>query len=109
MDHDTPAYRKKKPSSKSLAQKRSDHRHEYELCIIKSLLYSWGERCRICGRFRSNRRSDHDLLKPASLKKPAIGLNDYLSVSQMKEKYPGIRVYELDFCGSEKVYKEILA
>lgn len=108
MDRDSPIYRKKKPSSTSKASSRSNHKHEYEPCILKYLLYSWGECCRICGRIRFKHSNDNELLRPEALSKPAIGLKDYLSESEMKEKFPGIRVYELDYSGSETIFNEIL-
>lgn len=64
MDRESPIHRKKKPSSKSKASSRSNHKHKYEPCILKYLQYSWGERCQICGRIRYKPGHRSDLLRP---------------------------------------------
>lgn len=53
-------YRKKKPSNKSKSAKRSNHKHIYEDCLIRTHFHwSWcsnstsihfGKRCTICGK-----------------------------------------------------------
>ena len=112
MDNDSPSYRKKKPSDTSKAEARSDHKHEYEPCIVKFLLYSWAERCAVCGRVRAmwtmkNRERNLELLRPESIGKPGIGLNDFLSVAEMKAKFPGVKVYEEYYEGHELKAREI--
>lgn len=109
MDEREPKHRKKKPSDKSKSESRSDHKHEYEPCILKFLLYGWTERCVVCGRFRGkwNREKNRELMRPESVGKPAIGLNDYLSVAEMKEKFPGVKVYEEYLDGHEFKVREI--
>lgn len=95
MDNDVPAYRKKKRSGVSKSEARSDHKHEYEPCIVKYVLYNWGERCSVCGRMRFDwSRSKKELMRPESAGRAGIGLNDFLTVREMKEKFPGVRVYE---------------
>ncbi len=111
LDDDSQAYRKKKPSSKSKAEKRSDHKHEYELCIIRFMWwFDWGERCRICGRTRIKHKltnSRNDFLRPESVGKPGVGLNDFLSVRELREKYPGTNVYEELWEGNDLKIQEI--
>ena len=109
MDEREPKHRKKKPSDKSKSDARSDHKHEYEPCILKYVLYTWGERCSICGRTRSkwNKAKNRLLRRPESLGKAGVGLNDYLSVAEMKEKFPGVKVYEEYFDGHEIKVREI--
>lgn len=46
-------------------------------------------------------------MRPESVGKPAIGLNDYLSVAEMKEKFPGVKVYEEYLDGHEIKVREI--
>ena len=109
MDEREPKHRKKKPSDKSKSSSRSDHKHEYEPCILKYIVYIWGERCSICGRTRSkwSVAKNRLLLRSESLGKPGIGLNDYLSVPEMKEKFPGVKVYEEYYEGHELKVREI--
>ena len=95
----------------SKSANRSDHKHEYEPCILKRvILYTWVDRCEICGkiRWRFDRASDRQLLRKESVGKPGIGLNDYLSVAEMQEAFPGGRVFE-EFLGpgNEFTIKEI--
>lgn len=112
MDEREPKHRKKKPSDKSKSESRSDHKHEYEPCIVKFIHYSWAERCVVCGRVKAtwtmkNRERNMELLREDSIVKPGIGLNDYLSVPEMKAKYPGVKVYEAYYEGHELKVREI--
>lgn len=60
---DVSKYVKKKKSNVSKASKRADHKHEYELVIVKWVWsdpflkgkpsYHLGERCTICNKIRS--------------------------------------------------------
>ena len=96
MDDETPKHRKKKPSDKSNAKARSDHKHKYEPCILHIIVaYTWGERCAICGRMRHRwfPSKDRELRRPLGYSKAAVGANDFLTVREMKEKFPGVRVY----------------
>ena len=107
MDRESPIHRKKKPSSTSKASSRSNHKHEYGPCILKYLQYSWGERCRICGRIRYKPGNRSELLRPECRDKPYAGIKDYLSIREMKETYPGIRVFDWEYTKSGVVHKEI--
>ena len=55
-EEESPLHKKKsKTSSRSLVEKRSKHKHDYESVIIDSgfvenIKFFWGKRCRICGR-----------------------------------------------------------
>ena len=109
---DIPKYQKKKRSSSSKVESRSDHKHEYEPCIVKYLMYHWAERCAICGRIKggwtmTNRDRNRELRRPESIGKPGVGLNDYLSVEEMKEKFPGVHVYEEYWETHEVKYREL--
>ena len=107
VDNDVPAYRKKKDSSTSKSQNRSDHKHEYESCLVYFLLPAWGERCKVCGRTHAlspgKQKSMESLLRLESQGKAAVGLMDYLSVAELKTKYSGIRAYEWTPHGYEEI------
>lgn len=113
MDNEVPSYKKKKKRSDvSKAEARSDHKHEYEPCIVKYLVYNWGERCKVCGRIRHtwsmlSRERGKELMRPGSVRRAGIGVNDFLSVAEMKEKFPGVRVYEECWENHEIKTKEI--
>lgn len=109
---DIPKYKKKKHSSRSKGESRSDHKHEYEPCIVKYLVFSWAERCAVCGRVKTtwtmkNRERNRELRRPESLGKPGVSLNDFLSVKEMREKFPGVRVYEEYLDGHELRFREL--
>ena len=96
-------YRKKsKTSSKSNSSKRADHKHKYERIILKWIFgYKWGKRCSICGRIYSSYGSfstmhREDFLKPEALKKAGISSRDFLGVADIRAKYPGINIYQID-------------
>ena len=108
MDRDYPAHRKKKPRDTSRSERRSDHKHEYEPCIVRFIaFFNWGERCRICGRTREKWGRDDDFLRPESIGKPGISTNDFLSVRELREKFPGVSVYEQYFEGHDLRTKEL--
>lgn len=108
MDRDYPAHRKKKASDTSKAEKRSDHKHEYESCIVRyAVFFHWGKRCRICGRTKGKWGRDTDFLRPESVGKPGIGVNDFLSVRELRQKYPGVGIYEEYFEGHDLRTKEL--
>ena len=107
MDEET-KHRKKKPSSVSKSESRSNHKHIYEPCIIKFILYNWGERCTVCGRTRFDwSRSGKDLQRDERVRRSSIGLNDFLTVQEMKQKFPGVKIYEEYFENRDIKYKEL--
>lgn len=73
------------------------------------MCFTWGERCKICGRTRHkwNLARGRELRKPLSYGKAAVGLDDYLSVAEMKKKFPGVCVYEEFWENHEYKTKEI--
>lgn len=93
--------KKSKTASRSNSSKRADHKHQYERIIMKWIFgYQWGRRCTVCGRiddgFGNYSSARHqDFLKPEALKKPGISNRDYLSLKEIRTKYPGIDVYKL--------------
>ena len=109
MDEREPKHRKKKPSDKSKSSSRSDHKHKYTRCIVNWLwFYSFGKRCNVCGRIQTlYNRSSKELMRSEAHGHPSVGLNDYLSVSEMKAKYPGIRVYREYYEGNALKYTEV--
>lgn len=95
MDDDSPVYRKKKPSNTSKSEKRSDHKHEYEPCIVKYIFFNWGQQCRVCGRIKTDwQKSDRELIKPEYQNARSFALDHYLDIKDMKKKFPGIKVIE---------------
>lgn len=107
MDNDAPAYKKKKASRTSKSASRSDHKHEYDFCIVRYMFfYEWGERCRVCGRTRTKWSRTHDFLRPEAIGKPGIGDDDYLSVKELRDKFR-VNVYEQYWEGHELKTKEV--
>ena len=46
------------------------------------------------GRFSTIHREDY--LKPEALKKPGVGNRDFLSVAEIRAKFPGVDIYKID-------------
>nr|WP_326184524.1 hypothetical protein [uncultured Oscillibacter sp.] len=89
-----------KTSKTSQSTRRSDHKHEYEKVIIREFIgYAWGGRCSLCGRFqgsygRFSTARYMDFRRPESFEKPGISNQDFLSLEEIRARYPGIPVYE---------------
>ena len=108
MESDVPSYRKKKPSGKSKSEKRSDHKHEYETCIVKYVFFNWGQRCKVCGRIKTDwQRSDRELIKPEFQHVRSFSLDYYLPVKEMRSKFPGVKVIEQYWEGHDIKTKEL--
>lgn len=90
-----PRYRKKH-SQKSKSAKRSNHKHDYEKVIIKTLIgWRWGGRCRICGRINSgNGFSSKEFVRPESRYKSAISRSDFYSAAELQRIYPDVGIEE---------------
>jgi len=101
-DKDVASYKKKKTSSKSKSSKRADHKHDYEKVILESWLgYEWGGMCKICGRiggncFNFSSKDRKDFMKPRSSESVGYTIRDFLTVDEIKEKYPGIKIFKFD-------------
>lgn len=95
-----PRHKKKKPQ-KSIAKKRADHKHKYEKIIINpGFGWKWGKRCSICGRIDEGHSfttwDREDFLKPDIVKSNnRISMRDYLSVSELEEKFPCIPILKI--------------
>lgn len=101
MENDVPKYKKKSDSSKSNSGKRSKHKHDYEKIIVGGyglFGWSWGKRCMICGRcdsyYSGYSVNDRDFLKIGT-DVPGIAVSDWLSVEELRDKYPGTPIYEM--------------
>ena len=94
-------YRKKKPSDKSKLEKRSDHKHIYEDCLIRNhFIFSWcekesvsihfGERCIICGK-------THTCYLPSIARDTVTGQRYYRAwtAEEMLEKYPNLPIIDI--------------
>ena len=97
-----PYKKKSKTASNSNSSKRADHKHDYEKVVLKSIFgWRWGRRCKVCGRidsapynFSTNGRDD--FLKPEAIGRPGVSIRSFLNAEEIKEKYPGIRIFEYD-------------
>jgi hypothetical protein len=97
QDIDEVAKYKKKKNNSSRSEKKADHRHEYEDCIV-SYTYDWADRhytcreryCVICGKINEHRKfnesfTDHYI---------DSSLNG--DESSFREKYPDLPVFHLN-------------
>lgn len=93
-DDNTP-YRKKK-DQKSKSSKRSDHKHQYEKIIIKSLIgWQWAQRCTICHRIKTKYCiSDREFIKPECRQLPYVSRQTYYSYEEMVELYPDVEIID---------------
>lgn len=102
--------KKSKTASTSNSSKRADHKHQYERVIIKFILgYYWGRKCSVCGRIDEQLKyalTSHgrDFMKPEAIGKPSISTADYLSIEEIRAKYPDVPIFEL---AEGYQYKEI--
>lgn len=102
--------KKSKTASISNSSKRADHKHQYERVIVKSFLgYRWGRKCSVCGRFDDRLKyalsaNSRDFMKAEAIGKPGICYSDYLSIAEIRSKYPDVPIFEL---GEGYQYKEI--
>lgn len=109
LEEQAPHKKKSRTASTSKSRKRSDHKHDYERIIIKSFIgYQWGRKCKVCGRiddeFRHFSMSGYqDFMRPDASKHPGIGTAEFYSESEVREKFPGIPIYEL----VDMEYKEV--
>ena len=76
---EVPSHRKKsKSAARSVINKRSNHKHDYENVIIRSWdeqSFFWGERCRICGRVKDGNWAKADAYK--DFVKKTVCVNGY--------------------------------
>lgn len=90
-------------SSKSVSFKRSNHKHEYERIIVQDFFwYSWGGRCKICGRYKRpgsffSGARNQDFMKPGTSHSNGISSDDYLSVEELHEKFPNTPICKYDY------------
>lgn len=88
MDYieETTRHRKKRRSSVSKASVKTDHKHKYVACLLRSAPYgrehlAMGKRCSVCGKM--------SVSKYFVLEKGFV-----LGPEQLRKKYPGLPVYE---------------
>ena len=110
---DVPKYRKKKKSGKSLASRRSDHKHEYQRVILDIGLgaYHWGGCCTICGRIDDSCGSfaeREEFMHPDEFKRGGLPYRRFLSVPELEEKFPGVPIFKWDLTGCKgSYYKQV--
>lgn len=98
---DSSPYKKKShTASISKSNRRADHKHQYEPVIIKWLFgFRWGRICSTCGRvddggtLSTARRQD--FLKPEAKQRPGISNRDFLSIHEVRLKFPGVDIFEI--------------
>ena len=98
---------KKKSENKSKSNKRSNHKHDYERVILQQWgdNYSWGKRCKICGRVIDEWKRTEDLIKSKyyiSEFKSTIEI--FYSPSELKKKFPNLPILKQE---GWKTYKEV--
>ena len=93
-----PKYIKKKQSSVSKVKKKSSHKHNYVECIFeytigndKDLCCSRGWYCSNCGKIKNNKHLWESELIPGSKNHYKV-----LTVEELKQKYPHLKVIHLD-------------
>lgn len=97
---------KKKKSQKSKAEKRSDHKHEYEKSIEMTVNtvngaidgFYWTTHCRVCGRLgKFDYRNNDDFRRPEWKGKHLWWSSDmYITFDEVVTKYPDIPIYRRD-------------
>lgn len=94
MEDNTPYKKKKDQKSKSI--KRSDHKHQYEKIIMRSIVgWQWIERCTQCGRLKYNKRFiDKEFIKPEYQSKPYISDKSYWTYAEMVKLFPDIEIID---------------
>lgn len=85
-ENDTMRYRKKKKSNTSSSEARSDHKHNYVACLIRSYIFdtehlALGKRCSVCGKLKV---TQHFILDAGFV----------LGPEQIRVKFPGLPIYE---------------
>jgi len=103
INDDEPRHRRKsRTASKSNSSKRADHKHQYEKIILKWIFgFRWSRRCSICGRIDDSfggfsASLYQDFLKPEAKNSRGISSRDYLSISEIRAKFPGVDIYKID-------------
>lgn len=93
-DDITPYKKKKKQKSKS--NKRSDHKHNYEKVIMKSVIgWMWARKCKICGRLDYKLAvSAQEFQRPECRQLPYSNRQCYYTYEELKELYPEIKIIE---------------
>ena len=92
---EVPKHKKKKDNG-SKTNRRSDHKHEYKNVIKQGWLggFQWAERCVICGRIKPKSYGMmYEGLKRDNSERKCIGRDTYLSLEEIHEKYPDVKVY----------------
>lgn len=97
-------HRKKSKTSKtSKSVQRSNHKHEYEKVIIREFIgYTWGGRCKFCGKFQSHYRHFStsrylDFRRPESLEQSWISNESFFNLEEIRTKFPDVPIYEFSY------------
>ena len=104
-EDEIPTYKKKSVSaSKSSAEKRARHKHDYELVIIQRFFQGdacyWGKRCKMCGRVDDSGEFKATASKGLVKKTVKVELSDsstyffkvFYSPDELKNLFPGVPI-----------------
>ena len=104
-EEEIPTYKKKSVSaSKSSAEKRARHKHDYERVIIQRSFqgdaYYWGKRCKMCGRVDDSGEFKATASKGLVKKTVKVELSDsstyffkvFYEVQELKKLFPGASI-----------------
>lgn len=85
-ENDAMRYRKKKKSNTSSSDAKSDHKHNYVACLIRSYILDTehlvlGKRCAVCGKLKVTK---HFILDDGFV----------LGAEQIRSKFSGLPIYE---------------
>ena len=99
-ENDTMRYRKKKKSNTSSSVVKSDHKHNYVACLIRSYIFdtehlALGKRCSACGKLKVTK---HFILDGGFV----------LGPEQIRAKFPGLPIHESQSLERELRYYERL-
>ena len=87
--------KKSKTSNKSKADKKSDHKHTYEKCIVRGIFgFCWGEVCSVCGKHKSpDYFSYKDFTKPEYKDKHFINASSQYSFDEIRKMHPNKKIF----------------
>lgn len=97
------AHRKKsKSASHSVGDKRSDHKHDYERCILENPIgngFFWGGKCSICGRINEDNwlkaKGKKGLVKKV-VKVKTFEIEVFYTLPELRQLYPGVTILGLN-------------
>lgn len=85
---------KKKKDQKSKSNKCSNHKHQYEKIIVKTIAgWNWAMQCVICGRIKEKfSLACKDFIRPECRHLPYIGDSVCYSYAELIKLYPNVKI-----------------